>query len=95
MNKYRKQLSEEQIDDIVIAQAEEDTAWERPIFVRRDIPTILSLSPEIATRAAFLAQLHKTSNVEEWLRKVIEERVDFEEAAFIGLKQAMTAGSSD
>lgn len=89
-----KPLSEEQIDEIVIAQAEDDTAWEEPILVQMTIPTTMSLPPELATRAAFFAQLHKVSSVEDWLRSIIEERIDFEEAAFAGLKQALAAKSS-
>lgn len=89
-----KPLSEEQIDEIVIAQAEDDTAWEEPILVQMTIPTTMSLPPELATRAAFFAQLHKVSSIEDWLRSIIEERIDFEEAAFAGLKQALAAKSS-
>lgn len=89
-----KPLSEEQIDEIVIAQAEDDTAWEEPILVQMTIPTTMSLPPELATRAAFFAQLHKVSSVEDWLRNIIEEWIDFEEAAFAGLKQALAAKSS-
>jgi hypothetical protein len=82
-------LSEEQIDEIVIAQAEDDAAWEEPIPVRLAIPTNMSLPREMAARAAFFAQLHNKSSVEEWLRSIIQERIDFEEAAFAGLKQAL------
>ena len=89
-----KHLSEEQIDEIVIAQAEDDTAWEESILVHRDIPTAMPLPPELATRAAFFAQLHKVPSVEEWLRSIIQERIDFEEAAFAGLKQSLATKSS-
>ena len=67
-----KPFSEEQIDEIVIAQAEDDTAWEEPILVQMTIPTTMSLPPELATRAAFFAQLHKVSSVEDWLRSIIQ-----------------------
>ena len=82
-------LSEEQIDEIVISQADDDTAWEDPILVRRNAPTTVSLPAELATRAAFLAQIHKMSSVEDWLRIIIKERIDFEAAAFAGLKQSL------
>jgi hypothetical protein len=85
------QLSEEQVDEIVVAQAEDNMAWEEPILVRRDTTTTVSLPPELAARAAFLAQLHRVSSVEDWLRVIIQERIDFEEAAFAGLKQALAA----
>ncbi len=86
---------EEEIDEWVIAHVDDDSAWEAPEIVKRDMPTRFTLSPEIASRAAFLAGLHKIANVELWLQKIIEERVDFEEAAFVGLKQAITVEHGD
>jgi hypothetical protein len=59
--------------------------------VRRAALASLALPPELAARAAFLAQLHRTPSVEDWLRRVIEERVEFEEAAFAGLKRSLAA----
>jgi hypothetical protein len=88
-------FSEEQIDEIVVAQAEDNMAWEEPILVRRDTTTTVSLPPELAARAAFLAQLHRVPSVEDWLRVIIQERIDFEEAAFAGLKQALAAKGSE
>jgi len=82
--------SEEQIDEIVIAPAKDDSAWEEPIVVHRDKPTTLTLQAELAARAAFFAQLHKMPSVAEWLRSIIKERIDFEESAFAGLKQALS-----
>ena len=82
-----KKLSEQEIDQIVVAQANEDSAWEKPVRVRRTKPASLSIPADLAARAAFLAQLHRTKNVEEWLTHVIQERVELEEAAFVGVKQ--------
>ena len=89
-----KCLSEEQIDEIVIARADNDTAWEEPILVHRATAVTISLPSELASRAAFFAQLHRMSNVEDWLRCIIQERIDFEEAAFTGLKQILATKSS-
>lgn len=86
-----KKLSEQEIDRLVIAQADDDSAWGKPIHVRKAKPASLSIPPELAARAAFLAQLHRTKNTEEWLRQVIEERIELEEAAFAGLKQDLTS----
>lgn len=82
-------LLEEEIDNIIIAQADDDTAWDDAVPVHLEVPTSMSLPPEVAARAAFFAQLHKKSSVEDWLRSIIQERIDFEEAAFAGLKQAL------
>jgi hypothetical protein len=86
----RKQFSEEEIDKVVESQAEEDSAWEKPIHVRRAKPTALSLPAELAARAAFLARLHREKNVEEWLARIIKERVELEEVAFNEAKRAMS-----
>jgi hypothetical protein len=92
--KSKKKLSEQAIDQIVIAQADNDAAWEKPVRVRRTKPASLSISPDLAARATFLARLHRTRNVEEWLTHVIQERVELEEAAFAGAKQDLAAKAS-
>ena len=84
-------LSEQEIDQVVVAQASDDLAWEKPIRVRRTKPTSLSIPADLAARAAFLARLHRTRSVEEWLTHIIQERIELEEAAFIGVKQDLAA----
>jgi len=89
--KHRKnRLSEEEIDKIMESQAEVDSAWERPVKIRRAKSTALSLPAELAARAAFLARLHREKNVEEWLSRIIKERVELEEVAFSEAKRAMS-----
>ena len=61
----RNRFSEEDIDKIVESQAQDDSAWERPIKVRRAKSAALSLPAELAARAAFLARLHREKNVGE------------------------------
>ena len=94
MNSKKKQrrnrLAEEEIDEIVESKAEQDSAWERPVKVRRAKSTALSLPGELAARAAFLARLHREKNVEEWLSRIIKERVELEEVAFSEAKRAMS-----
>lgn len=80
-------LSEQEVDRIVIAQAIDDSAWGKPTRVRRAKPTSVSISADLAARAAFLARLHRRSSVEEWLRDIIEDRVVLEEAIYSGVKQ--------
>jgi hypothetical protein len=80
-------LCEQDIDQIIIAQADQEPAWGKLIHVRRAKPASLSIPADLAARAAFLAQLHRTRNVEEWLTHIIQERVELEEAAFVGVKQ--------
>ena len=83
-----QRLSEKQIDGAVIAQAGDDAAWERPIRVRRR-RTTLSLSAELAARAAFFARLHRETSVDEWLRRIIRERINLEEAAFSRVRREL------
>jgi len=84
-------LSEKEIDDIVEAQADDPSAWEGPIRVRMKKSSTMRLSAELAARAAFFARLHHASSVEDWLKRIIKERIDFEEAAFAGLKRELTS----
>lgn len=44
MSRKKKVVSEEEIDELVIDQAEDETAWDRPVRVRRSRATALSLS---------------------------------------------------
>ena len=86
-----KKLSEHEIDQVVVAQAADDAAWDQPVRVQKTTSTSLALPAELAARAAFLAQLHRTPSVEDWLRRVIQERVELEEAAFVGIKRSLEA----
>lgn len=85
----KNKLSEQEIDDIVIAQANNDDAWEEPIDVKVGVPAAMTLPPKLAARAAFFAQLHNMDSAEAWLQQIIQERIAFEEAAFAGLKRVM------
>lgn len=86
----RQQTFEQNIDKVVESQANEDSAWERPIKVRRARSTALSLPADLAARAAFLAKLHREKNVQQWLSRIIKERVELEEVAFSEAKRAMS-----
>lgn len=85
----KKLLSTEQIDDLVVAESEEEAAWELPIKVRRTKAGQFSLSPELAARAAFLARVHHVAGVNEWLLRVIKERIEMEEVAYAAVKREM------
>ncbi len=89
--KAKKKLSEKDIDQLVVAQAKNDSAWEKPTRVRRTKPASLSIPADLAARAAFLARLHRKASAEEWLRRIIQERVELEEAAFVGAKHDLAA----
>ena len=90
-DKAKKNLSEKEIDRAVVAQANDESAWEAPVRVRRAKPTSLSIPATLAARAAFLARLHRKSSLAEWLTHIIQERVELEEAAFVGAKHDLAA----
>ena len=87
----KKRLSEKDIDKLIVAQANNHSAWEKPIRVRRTKSASLSIPADLAARAAFLARLHRKTSAEEWLRHIIQERVELEEAAFVGAKHDLAA----
>lgn len=86
----KKELNREEIDRIVESQADDDSAWGKPIRARRSRPTSVSIPAELAARAAFLAKLHRERNVENWLTRVIKERVELEEVAFNEAKREVS-----
>ena len=87
----RKKPSEKEIDEIVVAQADDDLAWEEPIQVEITKAASLSIPAKLAARAAFLAKLHREKGLEEWLTRVIRERVELEETAFAEVKRELKA----
>jgi hypothetical protein len=85
--KKAQPLSEQAIDQIVVAQAEEDTAWGKPVRVRSTKTVSVPLPSALAARVAFFARLHREQSMEAWIERIIQERLDLEEAAFAGVKR--------
>ena len=87
--KHHKRLSEEEIDQLVITEAEDDSAWEPAEPVTRIAVSAVSLPQDLAARAAFFARLHRRPNVDEWLAGIIRERIELEEAVFAATKKEL------
>jgi hypothetical protein len=85
--KKAQPLAEQEIDQIVVAQVEDDTAWGNPVRVRRTKTASVPLPSALAARVAFFARLHREQSMEAWIERIIQERLDLEEAAFAGLKR--------
>jgi len=83
-------MRQDLIDERVIAEAHDDSAWEAPIEVRRRGRSI-DLSASLARRAAFLARLHREQNLNAWLERIVRERVELEERAFGEARRQMGA----
>jgi len=47
----------------------------------------LTIPDELVNRAAFLAKLYRKANLEEWLIRIIRERIELEEAAVDEVKR--------
>ena len=90
----RKRQTEEEIDEQVIARADDDSAWEEPIQVKMGDAARFSLPPELAARAAFLARIHRAGGIEAWLSRIIRERIELEEGAFAAAKRELATRSS-
>ncbi len=84
-----KLKSEREIDLAVIKEADSDTAWEKPVHVKRAKRAAVSIPADVASRAAFFARLHRERSVEDWIKRIVVERIDTEEAAFAELKREM------
>jgi len=87
--KKRRVKTEREIDEAVIASADDNSAWEKPVRVSRAKSESVSLPADMATRAAFFARLHREANVEQWIKKIVSERIDIEEAAFAASKREL------
>jgi len=77
-----KRLTENQIDRIVTAQADSPSAWEKPVHVKRPKRSSLTIPSDLAARASFLARLHGSSGLDEWVTHILRERIELEEGAF-------------
>ena len=87
----KPKLAQDQIDRVVTAQADDDSAWQKAIVVRRPKSASLSIPAELAARAAFLARLHRESRVDKWVERIVRERVEIEESAFTAAKKTLAS----
>ena len=91
MRKKPTPLTEREVDDIVVAQADDDAAWGKPVRTGKDKARTMPLPASLATRAAFFARLHREKSMNAWIERVIRDRLDLEEAAFADLKRELAA----
>ena len=84
-------LDQEAIDQLVITQADDESAWEGPTRVKKFKPASLSIPGDLAARAAFLARLHREAGVDKWVERVVRERVELEELAFTEAKKKLAS----
>jgi hypothetical protein len=90
MKKGKKDVSrpsQEAIDVLVVSQS----AWEAPAAVRRSKPASLSNPGELAARAAFLARLHREPGVDQWVERILRERVELGKFTFAEAKKKLAS----
>jgi predicted DNA-binding protein len=88
--KQKRKLTEEEIDRLVIAEADDASRWGKPITVK---PTSIRFSPAIIEKAKYFAKLHKTRGYQTWLKQIVEERIKLEEKFLSDFKQELKAVS--
>ena len=86
----QKKMTEEEIDSIVISEADDMSKWEKPVTVK---PTSIRFSPEIIEKAKYLARLHKTRGYQTWLKQIVEERIELEEKLLSDFKRELKTAS--
>lgn len=85
-----KRPTQEEIDRIVVDQASDPSAWEKPIHVTKPKTTSFTIPLDLAARAAFLARLHGSSAPDEWVAHIIRERIELEEVALSEAKRDLS-----
>ena len=88
-NTLSNSLLEEDIDNIVIKQADDDSLWEDPIYVHKAKLFSLSIPIELAERAMLFAKIHREKGIEEWITRIIRERIELEEFTFNAVKHEL------
>ena len=86
-----KTLNQEGIDRLQGSQASDESAWDAPARGKRSGSAALSLPGELAARAAFLAKLHREAGVDQWVERVVRERIELEEFAFKETKKKLAS----
>ena len=89
--KKTAKVSEAVIDELVAAEADDNLAREPPIRFNRPKATAVSMSGELAARAAFLASLHRETGLDGWVERVLRERVELEELALTRRKKELAS----
>ncbi|MBI4707660.1 MAG: hypothetical protein HY761_07025 [Candidatus Omnitrophica bacterium] len=88
--KQKRRLTEEEIDRLVVTEANDMSKWGKPIAVK---PTSIRFSPPIIEKAKYFAKLHKTRGYRTWLNQIVEERIKLEEKLLSDFKRELRAAS--
>lgn len=92
MKKKSKKLTDEQIDEMVIKEADDLSKWDEPIKVKAPQAISLRLSAELIQKIKFMATIHKTDTYQNWLEKIIKERIQLEDELLDSIKSNLPRG---
>ena len=87
----KPKLTQDQVDAVVTADADNDSVWERAVTVRRPKSMALSIPADLMARASFVAKLHRENHVDKWVERVVRERVEIEQFAFTAAKKTLAS----
>ena len=73
-------LPPEAIDDLIVAQSEHDSAWDKPVGVAAKRWRIVRVPQKLGARAAAIATRNHERSIDDWIRRIIRERIEAEEA---------------
>ena len=56
-------------------------------------PASLSIPADLAARAAFLARLHREKSLQRYIARIVRERIELDELAFVEAKRQFAGNS--
>lgn len=85
----KRKLSQKEIDDLVIAQADDDRHWGRWAAVNPSKPVSIRLSEKTIAALKLLAKLRHEKGYQTLLKKWIDERLVYEHRILQALRSAV------
>jgi hypothetical protein len=79
MGFMKKKLTQKEVDEMVISQADDDNAWGKWIAANPARPVSIRLSQKTVASLKVLAKLKKEKGYQTLLKKWIDERLIYEQ----------------
>ncbi len=76
MKQSRKKHTQDEIDAIVVAEADDTDKWSDPIHVKPTKAVVLHLDSKTIERAKRIARTKRLKNYEVWFERIIKKEVD-------------------
>lgn len=75
MNSKQGKLSDDEIDEIVISEANDDSKWTKPLSVRPKRTVPIFLTPRVAEKLKTEARKRHVKNYHQWVNKIVEQHL--------------------